>query len=117
SEWKHLATFSTLAGGKLLSGCYSFVEDFRRNRISATQPRRARFGNGWVRGRDGKWAALTEARFSADSNPVTNINAGAVGRDFYLATGGATTNTSAKLGEQIRRDSSGREPPGGLPLP
>src|SRR5262249_44166893 len=45
SEWKHLATFSTLAGGKLLSGCYSFVEDFRRNRISATQPRRARFGN------------------------------------------------------------------------
>lgn len=35
-EWRHLATFSTLAKGKLLGGYYSFIEDFRRNRVSAT---------------------------------------------------------------------------------
>ena len=31
SRWQHMATFSTLAGGRLLRGYYSFVEDFLRN--------------------------------------------------------------------------------------
>ncbi len=31
--WRHLSTFSTLAGGALLRGYYSFVEDFRRDRV------------------------------------------------------------------------------------
>jgi hypothetical protein len=34
--WKHLVTFSTIDKGHDLSGLYSFVEDFRRNRVSAT---------------------------------------------------------------------------------
>ena len=33
-QWRKLVTFSTLTGGKPLGGCYSFVEDFRRNRES-----------------------------------------------------------------------------------
>lgn len=100
NAWTHLATFSTL-NGRPLRGYYSFVEDFRRNRVSATQARRARFGNGWIRTTAGQWVALTVARFSADSNPATNIDAGADGARFYLATGGATENAHAKLNDPI----------------
>ena len=101
-EWKHLATFSTFSG-KAMHGFYSFVEDFRRNRVSATEVRRARYGNGWVQRADHQWVALTRARFTADSNPVTNIDAGKEGAEFFLATGGNTTNDHAKLDETIDR--------------
>jgi hypothetical protein len=110
-EWKHLVTFSTLAKGKALSGYYSFVEDFRRNRISTTKVRKARFGNGWVKTRDGQWVALTRARFTADSNPATNIDAGTDGDCFYLTTGGDTRSTGTPLGKTMDR------PPTGLLLP
>jgi hypothetical protein len=96
-EWKHLVTFSTITNGKLLSGYYSFIEDFRRNKISAGKEREASFGNGWIYGKDGKWAALDKARFTADSNPVVNINATAKIDRFYLGTGGAIKNDGTKL--------------------
>lgn len=113
--WKHLATFSTPAEGKLLSGYYSFIEDFRRNRVSATQPRLARYGNGWVRDPKGKWIPLDEARFTADGNPATNINAGTAQDAFFLATGGATRNTDTTLGKTCKRAVKLKEPPVGLP--
>ena len=111
SEWKHLATFSTLNSGKLLRGYGSFVEDFKRDRTSATKVRRARFGNGWVRAKEGSWAALTRARFTADRNPVMNIDAGVVDGRFYLATGGETENSGAKLNAFVD------VPPPGIDLP
>jgi hypothetical protein len=110
--WRHLATFSTITGGKPLGGYYSFVEDFRRDRVSATRERRARFGNGWVRGTDGHWVALTRARFTADGNPALNIDAGPRGDSFFLATGGAVKNEGTPLGQ-----SMDRLPGGLLPLP
>jgi hypothetical protein len=111
NKWRKLVTFSTLAKGKLLEGCYSFVEDFRRNKVSATQVRSAHFGNGWVKTTEGKWIALTTARFTADSNPVTNINAGVQGDQFFLTTGGETENTGTKLNAVMHR------PPAGVKLP
>lgn len=102
AEWKHMATFSTLSG-KPMHGFYSFVEDFRRNRVSAAQVRRARFGNGWALNADHQWVALTRARFTADSNPATNIDAGSDGPSFFLATGGPTHNDHAKLNSTIDR--------------
>jgi hypothetical protein len=109
--WKHLVTFSTISQGRGLRGYYSFIEDFRRNRISATEPRRARFGNGWIRSKDGQWVALTRARFTADSNPALNIDAGVAGDRFFLATGGKTQNKGTPLGKMIDR------PPVGIDLP
>jgi Domain of unknown function (DUF3472) len=100
-KWKKLATFSTITGGKPLSGYYSFVEDFRRNRQSAQQVRQARFGNGWVRDEQGQWQPLAAARFTADSNPVLNINAGELGGAFFLATGGDTKNDATPLKQMI----------------
>jgi len=109
--WRHLATFSTLAKGKLLEGCYSFVEDFRRNRVSATQARAARFGNGWLKATSGQWIALTKARFTADANPVTNINAGIKVDQFFLITGGTTENKDAKLNGELQRQPTGLKLP------
>jgi hypothetical protein len=115
--WQHVATFSTLAGGGLLRGYYSFVEDFRRDRVSVTLARQAHYGNGWVRTKDGHWAALTRARFTGDDNPALNIDGGTDGERFFLATGGDTENKNSKLGGQADLPDRERTPPEGLPAP
>ena len=96
-QWKHLVSFQTITDGKNLSGYYSFIEDFRRDFISATQVRKARYGNGWVKTTDGVWVALTRARFTADDTPVTNIDAGIINNDFFLQNGGSTKNNTPLL--------------------
>jgi hypothetical protein len=116
-QWKHLVTFSTITGGVLLKGYYSFVEDFRRNKVSATKQRRATFGNGWVKPAKGDWVPLDKACFTADSNPVLNIDSGAAGGQFFLATGGDTENKTTKLLQTINRDrqKTTAKPPEDLP--
>lgn len=89
-SWKHLATFETLDDKGVLTGLYSFIEDFRRDYRSVKEKRRAAFGAGWVMNADGAWRALGEARFTADGTPLDNINAGVEGGRFFLATGGET---------------------------
>jgi beta-glucanase (GH16 family) len=91
-RWKHLATFQTLTGGDYLNGYYSFVEDFWRNGESAKNSRRAKYGNGWVKTKEGEWIALDEAVFTADGTPTMNIDAGVKGGRFFLQTGGDTKN-------------------------
>jgi hypothetical protein len=114
--WKHLVTFSTPTGkDELLREYYSFVEDFRRNRVSTTKVRKAEFGNGWVKTVGGDWVSLSKARFTADSNPVLNIDAGTAGGKFFLATGGDTENKTTKLRETISREGKPGGPPGDLP--
>lgn len=115
-EWKHLVTFSTPTGGTLLKGCYSFVEDFKRDKVSTTKTRRAQFGNAWVQTEDQKWRAVTKARFTADANPVTNIDAGIDNDRFFLATGGEIENKTIKLRDWMELDSKiTRSAPEGLP--
>ena len=113
--WKRLVTFSTLTKGELLKGHYSFIEDFRRNKVSTTKVRKAQFGNGWVKTTKGEWEPLLKARFTADSNPVLNIDAGPSGQKFFLATGGATENKTTKLRDVITREADGPKPPADLP--
>jgi len=116
-KWLHLVTFSTLTGkGEMLRGYYSFVEDFRRNRVSATQTRRANFGPGWVRAESGSWQALSRARFTGDANPVVNIDAGKSGDRYFLATGGNLENRTTRLNEIIRGDVGKERPPSDLPV-
>lgn len=105
-EWNHVATFSTLTKKKTLRGLYSFIEDFRRNKVSLTKAREARFENGWVRDKDGMMHPLTRARFTGDSNPATNIDARAEKEAFFLATGGEIKNEHAKLKDVIEHAAS-----------
>ena len=77
------------------------IEDFRRDTTSATQVRRAQFGNGWTFAKD--WQPLAKARFTASSarwEAKETIDAGvADAGHFYLQTGGDTRTTCiAKLG-------------------
>ncbi|HTN76229.1 MAG TPA: DUF3472 domain-containing protein, partial [Pirellulaceae bacterium] len=115
-KWKHLVTFSTITGGKPLSGYYSFVEDFRRNGESAKLTRQARFGNGWVFTDAAKWQPLLNARFTGDSNPAVNINAGPIDDRFFLATGGAITNTGTPLNKTMDCKREAPQPPTDLPV-
>ena len=110
-------TFSTITNGARLKGYYSFVEDFRRNKVSTTKERRASFGNGWVRSAKGDWLSLDKARFTADANPVVNIDGGAINGRYFLATGGDISNTTTKLRDTITRDTgpSDAMPPEDLP--
>jgi hypothetical protein len=100
--WKHLVTFSTITGGKKLKGYYSFVEDFKRDRVSATKVRSAIYGNGWVKpAGEQDWQPIVSARFTGDRNPATNIDSGVSEERFRLATGGETKNMGVKLGESM----------------
>jgi hypothetical protein len=115
--WKHLVTFSTPTGGDLLKGNYSFVEDFRRNKISTTHTRRAEFGPGWVKTTEGKWLPLAKARFTGDGNPVMNIDGGTVNGHLFLATGGEIENKTVPLWKSAELDTT-KWPaaPEGLPI-
>ncbi len=116
NSWKHLVTFSTPNGGKLLKGHYSFVEDFRRNRVSTTKTRRAHYFNGWFQTPTGEWQPITKARFTADANPVVNIDAGVDEDRFFLATGGEITNDHVSLGKSMTLpDDAKRVAPTSLP--
>ena len=117
-EWRRLVTFSTVTGGKDLGGYYSFIEDFKRDRLSTTKVRKAHSGIGYVRNKDGKLAELTRARFTADANPVTNIDAGVDGNQFFLVTGGDTKNAGTKLRDTMKLpDDPVRSWPENLPRP
>jgi hypothetical protein len=113
--WKHLVTFSTITGGKNLGGYYSFVEDFKRDKVSATKTRTAQFGNQWVKTTKGEWQAVTKARFTGDANPVTNINAGMKDGRFFLMTGGDIKNSDTKLNDSMQLPDEKRTAPEGLP--
>jgi hypothetical protein len=119
--WKHLVTFRTRTGGDALKGFYSFVEDFRRDTKSATEARRATFGNGWVLDDEGKWHPLDTARFTASNSTweaKETINAGvADGGKFFLETGGDTKKTM-ELNATMKRPADQRSsaPPDDLPI-
>lgn len=109
--WKHLVTFRTRTGGQRLRGLYSFIEDFRRDSKSATEIRRAMFGNGWVLA--GDWKPLLAARFTASNSKTEareSIDAGVVDGNFYLQTGGDTT-LNMPLNGKIERGSKNSKPP------
>ncbi|MGK0188617.1 MAG: endonuclease/exonuclease/phosphatase family metal-dependent hydrolase [Verrucomicrobiales bacterium] len=111
AKWKKLVTFATLAKGDVLAGYYSFVEDFRRNRESAEQTRRARFGPAWVQDTEGNWSQLSKARFTADRNPVMNIDGGLTqDGDMFLATGGEIRNETTPLGRAIISEKAEQRP-------
>jgi acetyl esterase/lipase len=113
NQWKHLVTFRTRTGGEELRGFYSFIEDFRRDTKSATEARRATFGNGWVMDDKGEWKPLTKARFTASGatwEAKDTIDAGVAGNVFYLQTGG-DTKTSNALNSTITRPTTDAKPP------
>ena len=112
--WMKLATYRAPNGGIPLKGCYSFVEDFRRDGRSLKETRRAAYGNGWVRPAKGDWTPLLQGRFTADGTPVKNFDGAIVGDLFQLATGGDVANVTP-LNATLTLPEAKRAPPEGLP--
>lgn len=113
--WKHLVTFSTITNARKLKGYYSFIEDFRRNGVSATQARSATYGNTWMKIGD-DWQFAPASRFTGDRNPAMNIDSAVRDDRFWLATGGETKNVGTKLGESLQLPiNENRKPPQDLP--
>ena len=111
--WKKLATFRTRTGGLPLKGCYSFIEDFRRDGKSVHESRRARFGPGWVQTTNGEWTPLLKARFTASGaewESKDNIDAGSKDNVFFLETGG-DTRMSRELRSVIELPANLAKPP------
>ena len=95
-KWKRLATFRVRTGGLPMKGLYSFLEDFRRDTKSATEVRKARFGEIWVMAQDGTRRAITKARFTASDagfEARETIDAGVRGDWFFLQTGERTVQS------------------------
>lgn len=112
--WFRIATFSSRVNTakSLLTGCYSFVEDFLRNVESRDHVRKASFGMLWSYGEQG-WQAAGGGSFSGDANTLTTIDCGASGADIWLQTGGQTvqhTALNAKLKPEAAPDPAQSAP-------
>ena len=67
-EWRLVAQWDKAkTGGKLLSGLYSFVENFGDNGEDFFT---ARYGNQWICTPSGNWIELTKARFTTTADRV-----------------------------------------------
>jgi hypothetical protein len=114
--WQKLATFRVQTKTPDMRGFYSFVEDFRRDKKSVFDQRRARFGAGWVR-KNADWKPITKARFTASNatwESKDNIDAGLADGWFYLATGG-DIKASHELRSVIELPPAPRDPPNWKP--
>ena len=100
-EWMKIATISTIRDAKVkgLGFIASFVEDFRRDYQSAKVSREAEFYDVAVKpAGSAEWTKVTQAAFTADDTPSTNIDAGRRGEGtFFLKTGGDTVNGHTPL--------------------
>ena len=100
-----IATISRLSHGKkpVVSGVYSFVEDFWRNGHSKTLVRRAEFTKYASRvSTNEQFKACTGAYFSADGNKLMTIDAGPVKDGGFLQTGGETVNKTVPLWKSFK---------------
>jgi hypothetical protein len=67
-QWRLVAQWDkTKTGGKLLSGLYSFVENFGDNGQDYFT---ARYGHQWICTPSGNWIELTKARFTTTADPI-----------------------------------------------
>lgn len=115
--WLKLVTFSRIGGNQPLKGCYSFVEDFRRNGESAKQARRAEYGNVWIKNAAGEWVNSRRASFTGDGNPAKNVSSEIVPFGYSLATGGDTPQHADRLNKPLSLpDETKNELPKDLPL-
>ncbi|MCW3097821.1 MAG: hypothetical protein JWL77_3439, partial [Chthonomonadaceae bacterium] len=113
-RWGLIARFRAPKDGAYLHGLYSFDEDF--NSANGQQKRLADFGRQWVKTTDGKWTELTDAIFTHTGKEFrTDYDAGAIGKQFYLA-GGGYEDGKVKYRDTVQRPSSGK-PPTDIVLP
>jgi len=116
-EWMLISSWRAPREGKLLRGLYSFSENFSGR--NGHLLRRARFGNQWVKTKDGTWREQTKASFSFDGTGRKNRldrYMGVKDGEFFLSHGGFVEGTT-KFGELFERTPLEVVPELALPAP
>lgn len=98
-KWELISRWKTHSSPKELSFVTSFVEDFRRNYVSAGQVRAASYGPVFAYGPEKKWVRATGGKFTADVTPSTNVRAeyNPQYKAITIQTGGDTKPNENKL--------------------
>ncbi|MEA3211623.1 MAG: hypothetical protein QOE70_4680 [Chthoniobacter sp.] len=109
-QWMLISSWKAPRDGSWLRGLYSFSENFNGN--NGHLPRKALFGNQWLRTTDGQWIEQTAASFSHDGTGKADrldrfmgVEAG----QFFLSNGGFVPGFT-KYGEQFTRPATGKPP-------
>jgi len=111
-KWQLIAQWDKAkTGGKLLTGLYSFVENFGDNGSDYFS---AYYGNQWACTPSGKWIELTSARFTTTADPVKHprfdYGSGSKGKWFYMFSGGFKKAGTTAYGTMVDREPNGRQP-------
>ncbi|CAF1226027.1 unnamed protein product [Didymodactylos carnosus] len=105
NEWQMVAKWhKPKTCAKLLSGLYSFVENFAENGNDAFG---ALYGNQWVKTTDEEWICMNKAKVSTTANEHKHQRydwgAGVKNKWFYMFSGGFTRTNVSKYGDDITR--------------
>lgn len=109
-QWMLISSWKAPRDGGWLRRLYSFSEDFGGNR--GHLPRKALFGNQWLRTDRGQWLEVTTASFSHDSTGRADRLdrfMGVENGDFFLHHGGFVKGFTAR-GERFTRPARGQPP-------
>ncbi|RAJ06986.1 uncharacterized protein DUF5077 [Chitinophaga skermanii] len=111
-NWKLIAEWDkAMTQGKLLSGLYSFVENYASN---GNDFFKARYGNQWVRTVNGTWIELNKANFTTTASDAAHqrydLGAGIENNVFHMYSGGFRLVGGLTYGQQITRPTTGTPP-------
>jgi hypothetical protein len=109
-KWMVISSWRAPKDGGWLRSLYSFSENFIGS--NGHLPRKALYGNQWVRSEDGKWHELTTASFSHDPTGKSDRLdrfMGVENGQFFLSHGGFLSGFT-KSGESFRRPATGKAP-------
>jgi hypothetical protein len=109
-RWMLISSWRAPKEGGLLRGLYSFSENF--GGANGHRLRRARYGEQWVRRKDGVWREQTRASFSFDGTGKgdrLDRFMGIEGGEFFLSHGGFVEG-EGRYGELFERVAGGVPP-------
>lgn len=114
--WMLISAWKAPKEGGWIKGPHSFSENFWGS--NGHFPRKARYGNQWIRTHTGEWIELTTASFSHDPTgrgDRLDRFMGVENNQFFLSHGGFVEGFTA-FGEKFKRLATGT-PPSGIVLP
>ena len=110
-QWHLLASFRRPHTDTWYKGAYSFIECFDPS--TSIHTRSVRFGNQWVRMKDGSWQEVTSARFSCDNTGRTGMRGdlyGASDGDCFLLRNCGFFDEKTEYGTRFTRTGGGSAP-------
>lgn len=116
-QWMLISSWRAPKDGGWLRGLYSFSENFGGS--NGYLPRKALYGNQWLRFEDGKWQEVTKASFSHDgTGKADRLDRfmGVEGGQFFLSHGGFQPGFT-KFGEPFTRPDTAKPPVDFNPAP